>query len=145
MTAREVAQVVSLWDSGATIKFIASIMPYKEHITKAEIARLRAEGVLKPRKAGEIRCKAVADRYREGDVTVDELSAEFGLARGYVLNILHFANVPLKDRERRREAILERLKSGASLSQTAREFGVSRQAVFELKQKYLGGQKDEQM
>ena len=141
MTERELEQVKKLWAQGFSASRISRLLPYKEYITRQEICRLKKEGVLPSRKVAEIRDKSVVEEF-EKNKNLQEIADKFGIGIGYVRVILHrnrvkhprIMNFTQKPPSEKKQAVLDDLSKGLTLSEIAVKHGCSRQYIFQIKE-----------
>ncbi len=141
MTDRELEQVKKLWAQGFSANKISRLLPYKEYITKREITRLKKEGVLPSRKVADIRDKTIIEEFQKNK-NLKEIGDKFGIGAPYVAKILerngighpkvmNFTQKPPSDKK---QAILDDLAKGLTLSEIAVKHGCSRQYIFQIKE-----------
>lgn len=143
MTDRELELVKQMWSQGYSATQIARVLPYKEYLTKAEIRRLKNEGVLPPRDVKAIRVASVLAEF-EKNKNLREIADKLGIEYSYVLRILHdervkhpkVMNFTKAPPSQRKLQIIEDLKRGMLLSEVAKKYGISRQRVFQIKESY---------
>ena len=145
MTVYEIEAIKRQWEAGVAIEQIVRTMPYKRATAFRYVWELRREGVLpdRPRKNGR---ELVVEAYKSGMHNPYEIAEMYGFAYKTVTNYLseakldrpQFENGKLwvkRDYNSKTKKILDCLASGASISETARRFGVSRQWVSVVKKR----------
>lgn len=136
-TDKELEQVKNMWEQGSTATQIARVLPYKEYVTRAEIRQLKKEGVLPPHSITEIRNKTICEEF-EKNKNLKEIADKLGLSLWLVRNVLgrcgvkHPRIMNFTPNERKQQ-IIEDLENGNSLSKIAKNHGVSRQYVHQIK------------
>ena len=146
MTQNERRQIISLWQSGVSLQKIYRMLPYRRCDAVRMLNKLRQDGTLKPRKKKkENTIKMLGDAWKSGITDIKELSEMFGSTEQTTIAYLSKSgarenkrpphNHTKKQLNKKAEAIMEVLKEGKPLSTVAKEFGVSRQYVFQLKER----------
>lgn len=148
MTESEIKLVERLWASGKGVGEIARLLPYKEYIAKREIAELKKKGVLKGR-SGKSQANTqarVLQAYNDGITSPYEIAELCGVSVGYIRKVLSQAKVkvgrPKHNYKQSKlcentQAIITALKSGKRVREICDEFGVSKQYVHEVKNKFV--------
>lgn len=142
MTDREKQEVKKMWEQGMSGAAIARLLPYKEYISKREISQLKKEGFLKPRNVSDIRDATIIAEF-EKNKNLLEIANTHGISIHYVRLILkrnkiahpktmNFLKNPPTDKV---SAIMRDLENRVSQTEIANNYGVSRQYVFQIKQK----------
>ena len=152
MTESEIKLVERLWASGKGVGEIARLLPYKEYIAKREISELKKKGVLKGKsgKSQAITQERILQAFNDGITSPYEIAELCGVCRRYVYNVLSQAKVkiqrPKHNYKQRKlcentQAIITALKSGKRVREICDEFGVSKQYVYEVKNKFVKEQR----
>lgn len=145
MTESERSAIKRMWDAGVSQEKIIQTMPMSRTAAIKVLKTLRYEGFLPPRKRkrGQV---LVAEAYRSGITNPYELSEKYGYTIKTVAAYLRSEGIQRKrgkrswkeiDPSERTKKIRECLENGASMSEVARMFNVSRQWVFIVKERYL--------
>lgn len=145
MTKAEKTLIINLWDSGYSIDFIARNLPYPTYKAKAMIRTLKNDGTLKKRNMTEIALARLTAAYNNGITDPRELSRLFGYSLNTTTYYLRLAGIkrghppkqyfpkPLGEKAL---AIIRDLESSKmTLSEIAKKHGVSRQYVYQLKER----------
>lgn len=146
MTEREKQDLKTMWERGVPISQISRLFPYKEYLVRGEIKSLEKSGFLPPRNASRMCDEGVVTRYLEGE-DINVIANEHGFTVRKVYYILKRNGVSRKKTKNfvkgkcseKTEAIKEAIKCKKSLSEIARDFGVSRQYVHQIKEKINEG------
>ena len=138
-------EIIRLWDAMLPMEQIYQMLPCKLADAKRYVANLRKDGTLKPRSRKAHSMQKVSEAYKSGITDIDELADMFSFTRLTVIEYLHKQKVT---RERPRtythlqfspktQEIIQHLKE-AKISQTnlAKKYGVSRQYINYLSNKY---------
>ena len=154
MTESEIKLVERLWASGKGVGEIARLLPYKEYIAKREISELKRNGVLKGKsgKSQAITQARVLQAYNDGITSPYEIAELCGVCVGYEYNVFSRAEViiqrPKRNYKQRKlcentQAIITALRSGKRVREICAEFGVSKQYVYQVKNKFVKEQENE--
>lgn len=145
MTDADKRTIKKLWDSRVPINQIIQMLPYKKAIVKQMIDELRSNGTLQPRSCKKIAIKAVGDMFDSGVQNIDELCEAFGYSYNTIKDYLSLSRGnngrPPKNYRKRKPnnkaqtIMVEIAQKELSLSEIARKYGVSRQYVYQLKQR----------
>lgn len=152
MIEQDINLIIKLWENGESINSIIRLLPYKENVTRKEIAKLRQNGTLKG-SSGKTKAKTwekVLQAYNGGITSPYELSETFGLKVGTINTILSNSHL---DRARpkhnykpyplsaKTQLILQDIKQEIDVKDIIIRHNVSRQYVYKIKNKYLGAKK----
>ena len=140
---KEIEQVKKMWEQGFTATQISRVLPYKEYVTKAEIRQLKKEGILPPHSITEIRNKTICKEF-EKNKNLREISEKFGVSIWLVRNVLGRCGVKHPrimnfTPNEKKEQIIEDLENGMTMSEIAKNHGVSRQYVHQIKKELYNG------
>ena len=145
MTEREKTQIISMWESRLTIEQMIRLIPKPRRVAEKMIADLRADGSLKARSRREMLVDKLSAEYISGTTDIYELSKMFDIRPNTVTKYLTEAGFKkgrepknFKRRElnaKAKEILGEFIKDELTDSEIARKFGVSRQYVYQLKQR----------
>ena len=147
MTQSEKRQVKALWESGVSLSKIYRMLPYSRYRAILNVNYLRKNGTLKPRanKSQEAKIKSIGEAWKNGTTDIKELSEMFGYSELTTKAYLSKSGVRQKKRpphnykkqelNGKAKAIMGALKEGKPMTKVAKEFGVSRQYVFQLKER----------
>lgn len=143
MMDKEIEQVKKMWEQGFTATQISRVLPYKEYVTKAEIRQLKKEGILPPHSITEIRNKTICKEF-EKNKNLREISEKFGVSIWLVRNVLGRCGVKHPrimnfTPNEKKEQIIEDLENGMTMSEIAKNHGVSRQYVHQIKKELYNG------
>jgi hypothetical protein len=133
-------EIKRLWDSGVAIETIIRSLPTTGVLARNTIEEMRLNGELKPRNKHEA-TRLKIGILREKGYNPYEIANELSISKRTVIEC--FGELGIKGRpphnhnQRKRNekanAIIEELKKGNNqFSEIAREYGVSRQYVFQL-------------
>lgn len=139
MTEREINEIKKWWGQGMSATQMARFLPYKEYISKREIAKLKKEGVLPSRNVKEIRNNGIVQEFKKNN-NLMEIANKFGLEITYVRNVLHRNGVKFpktmnyvrKPKNEKYQAIMRDLENGLPQCEIAKKHGVSRQYVHQI-------------
>lgn len=142
MTDSEKARVIALWESRASLEQIYRILPYRRYQALKMVAELRADGILKPRTMTKDAISAVGEAWKSGMKDPRDLAEMFGYSVNTVRRYLDKSGV----REGKRPPtnykhspktndIARQLQLGSSPTEIAKNFGVSRQYVHQIKKR----------
>lgn len=131
-------RLIQMYMDGVSSRKIYAILPYTVEEIKAEIVELSKEGVIPRSRDRNFHLMAITRAYNDGITDVQELMEYFGYSRNTILTYL-VASADNVERlqKKRTKAIIERIEQGCTLSAIGREFGVSRQAIYDIKRRYL--------
>lgn len=139
MTEKEIEQVRVMWLQGCSMVQISRLLPYKEYLALAEIRTLKKQGILPPRNVQQI----IADRvFKEYEETKDigEIADRLGISKRYIENIFyHNGKYHPKLPSKKKQEIIADLKAKKSQSEIARNHGVSRQYIYQIKEQLKNG------
>ena len=146
MTDRELEQTKKMWSQGYSAQQIAKLLPYKEYISIREIRELSRNGVLPERNVRQIKTVAVIKEF-EKTKNLQEIADKFGYSLGYVRNILwgngikhpKSMNFYKNEPNEKAQQIAKDLRLGKSQSKIAKAHAVSRQYVYQIKEKINEG------
>lgn len=133
-------RLIQMYLDGVSSRKIYAILPYTVEEIKAEIVELSKEGVIPRRRDRYFHLMAITRAYNDGITDVQELMEYFGYSRNTILTYL-VASADNVERlqKQRTKAIIARIKEGGTLAAIGREFGVTRQAIYEIKRRYMDG------
>ena len=142
MTEREKQDLKTMWEQGVPISQIVRLFPYKEYLVRGEIKSLKKSGFLPARDAFVAVSEGVTSQYIDG-MDARQIANDHGCSVRKIYYILEKNGVNRKKTQNfvkgkcaeKTEAIKEAIKCKKSLSEIARDFGVSRQYVHQIKQK----------
>lgn len=143
MTEFEIASIKRQWDAGVPICQIIKTMPYKKRTAEYKIGKLRADGTLPEREKRNGR-KLVVEAYNSGIKNPYEIADIYGYAPRSVQIWLADAKLGRErpsrnwkkiDNSEKTKKIIACLENGARVNETARQFGVSKQWVSQIKQR----------
>ena len=147
MTEFEIAQVKKQWEAGVRIKDIVQTLPYSKKSAEYQIYKLRVEGVLQERKRKSGK-ELVVQAYKSGITNPYEIAEQYGYSHKTVQIYLTEAKLG-RDRPKRNwkkidhsektELIIECLENGGRVNETARQFGVTKQRVSQIKKRLEEG------
>ena len=139
MTEKEIEQVKEMWSQGCSMVQISRVLPYKEYLALAEIRTLKKQGVLPVRNVQQIMAERVFKEYEETK-DIGEIAKRLGLSKRYVENIFYYNGKyhPRLPNEKRQQIIAD-LKAKKSQSEIARNHGVSRQYIYQIKEQLKNG------
>lgn len=157
MTDSEKRQILAMWEEGMSVEAITRMLPYKPYIIKERIKELRESGYLRgsPYRKGAKTEERILTAYNEGNKVVKELSKQCGVSTTTVRKSLAKNGIrierdktykksakPIEDRKlcERTKLILTALKNGKTISETAKQYNVSRQCVHQIKKYILQGE-----
>lgn len=145
MTQNERRQIITLWESGVSVNKIYQMLPYGRRKAISMVAALKSEGVLKPRSKLEIAIKNVVYLWENETKDPHEIAKITGYTFKTTQRYLCLSGVrngayptrqfKPKQLNDKAQAIMEALKEGKPMTKVAKEFGVSRQYVFQLKER----------
>jgi len=145
MTESEKRTIKRLWEARVSLEQIYQMLPYTRYQAMKIIKQLRAEGFLKPRKKMGATVKAVASAWETETKNPRELAQMFGLSEKTIREYLVQSGVRQGARPRfnyrhsdKTDAISAEIKNGTRLSEIAKKYGVSRQWVYQIKNKLEG-------
>ena len=139
MTEKEIEQVKEMWSQGYSMVQISRVLPYKEYLALAEIRTLKKQGVLPPRNVQQIIADRVFAEYEETK-DIGEIADRLGISKRYIENIFyHNGKRHPRLPNKKKQQIIADLKANKSQSEIAREHGVSRQYIFQIKEKLKNG------
>ena len=140
MTESDKRQIISLWESGVPLEQIYQTLPYRRYHCLKMVQELRADGTLKPRKKTERAIELVALAWQTETKDIAELAEMFGYSPATIDKYLQYSGAREGKRQpnsykisQKTHEIVAEIKNGTSLSQVARDFGVSRQYVHQIK------------
>lgn len=148
MTEQDKNLIIRLWESGEPSSSIVRLLPYDAQTAKSMIMELRQNGVLKGR-SGKTATKTwekVLRAYNDGITSPYDLAEMFLLKVSTVNNILGSSGLkrqrPKHNYKQRKvcentKAIITALKSGKRVREICEDFGVSKQYVYEVKNKFV--------
>ena len=146
MTEQEIRSIKNQWEIGVSISKIVKTMPYPRSTAFRKIWELQQEGVLPPRERKRGRELAIS-AYKSGMKNPYEIAETYGYKVNSVKNWLSNARLcrerpahnwkkgKQKQFSQRTKEILDCLKGGMGVNQTARFFGVSKQWVSNVKKR----------
>lgn len=152
MNEETIKQLCKFWESGESLTIIYRLLPYKPKEIRQQLARLRQNGVLGERtQVGRgISRNKILQAYKDENLTPTEIANELGCSTTTVYTALREQGVILerpkhyKKREvkvemlcDRTQAIIANLQGGKRANEVAKEFGVTRQYISLIKNKYL--------
>jgi DNA-binding CsgD family transcriptional regulator len=142
MTEKDKGKIVELWKSGLSLRQIQQMLPYSLRKFRETVAEMKANGEFPTER--EKKQDKVAKAVKEGEVNPYVLADTFGVSVRTAMEYKRiFGGVSPKARPKlnykhcqRTESIMADLKEGKlSLSEIARNHGVTRQAVHKVKKK----------
>ena len=139
MTEKEKQLVLDMWNSGSSIFQIASMLPYKQYSTMAEITEMAKSGFLPERNKHEIMVEKLREAFLYG-ASVEQMAMMFCLKEITVAKYLREAGYSVyvvKGASKQTKEIVQELIEGIGISALAKKYGVSRQRIYAIKQKYL--------
>ena len=157
MNEKEKKQILAMWEEGMSINAIVRLLPYKQYVAREKIKQLRESGYLQ----GDVHRKRaktierILTAYNEGNMCVKELSKMCGVSMTTIRKALANNGIRIKRAKTRQKGIIHKklckrtadivnaLKNGKTMSQTANEFNVSKQYVHQVKTKILKRYLDE--
>ena len=144
MTEQDKLRVINLWLNGMSLEQIQQILPYSTRKFRETITEMKANGefpterqvgkekVAEAVKDGELNPYVISEKYGVSVRTAKEYKRIYGGVAPKVRPKLNYRHCD------RTNAIIFDLKEGElSLSEIARKHGVSRQAVFDIKKKFM--------
>lgn len=145
MTNAERTLIINLWESGHSIEYIAQMLSYPTYKAKQMVRDMRKDGTLKERNVTEIALARLTAAYNNGITDPRELARLFGYSLNTTTHYLRLAGIkrghppkqyfpkPLGEKTL---AIIRDLESSKmTLSEIAKKHGVSRQYVYQLKER----------
>lgn len=145
MTEKDRQKIVALWVGGTPIEQIYRLLPYRRMEAKKMVDELRADGTLQPRKRAETVIKAVAVAWKNETKDPYELAKMFGISIHTIKAYLKRSgvregkrpphNFKKRDFNEKAIAIMCDLREGKSSGEIAKNYGVSRQYVHQLKKR----------
>lgn len=150
LTDKERDLIIKLWEANVPERQIVNSLPFNVSACKKEIEKMKEENILPKRNRGENTVQKILTAYKSGITNPYVLAETYGYSIHTINNILVGAKLqrtrPEKNHKKRKvlitenqKKIISEIQSGRSLASIARDFGVSRQRVFAIKKKHLGG------
>lgn len=143
MTESERKQVITLWDNRVPIYQIIRMLPYPEKKATQMLKEMRTDGTLKPRDDKPTMIDKVCNAYRNGEHNPYKLAEMFGKTHKTINQYLAMGGIKKgkaehhwqpKPKGDKANVIIEELRKGEKTQyRIAKEYGVSRQYVNELK------------
>ena len=149
MTEQDKARIIALWENGMSLAQINQLMPCSVRQFRRVVADMKSNGEFPTER--QVGKDKVAEAVKDGEIDPYVLAETCGVsvrtAREYKRI---FGGVAPKVRPKlnyrhcdRTNAIMQDLQEGElSLSEIARNYGVSRQAVFIIKKKFGEGKNE---
>ena len=139
MTEKEIEQVKEMWSQGCSMVQISRVLPYKEYLALREIRTLKKQGILPARNVQQIMAERVFKEYEETK-DIGEIADRLGISKRYIENIFYY-NGKYHPRlpNKKKQQIIADLKAKKSQSEIARNHGVSRQYIYQIKEQLKNG------
>lgn len=145
MTDNDIRLIKNLWESGYTVEQIVRMLPYTGAEARAMIKELRRNGTIKMYGKTDAAIEKLVNAYRNGMTDPRDLAETFGYTLKTVLQYLKLGKCkhghpktqynPKPLGEKALE-IMRVIKQGKlSMAEIARKYGVSRQYVYQLKER----------
>ena len=142
MTEQQKQKIINLWLGGMSISQIAHMFPVTQKEYKSTIKQMKESGEFPTERRTTV--DKVREMYESGITNPYEIAETYGISvatvRHIKQNILHIKhprpshNYRLRKKSAKNTEIKAQIRLGKkSLSQIARDFGVSRQRVFAIK------------
>lgn len=142
MNESDKQHIIALWESRVPLEQIYQMLPYTRYEAIKMVKELRDDGTLQPRKKTDEAIKALANAWESESKSPYELAEMFGYSPDTVKRYLSISGVRRGKRPTRNfkhcdktNEIAKDLKDGKPMIYIAKKFGVSRQYVYQLKQK----------
>lgn len=140
MTEQEKQEIKKLWEQGMPATQIARLLPYKNYVTIRAITELKKTGFLRPRKVSEIRDKTIVQEFQRNR-NLRKIADKYGIGLRYVQQILlrngihHKKTMNYTEPNKKRRLIEKDLINKLPQTQIAKKHGVSRQYVWQIKER----------
>lgn len=144
MTEQDKERLVTYWENGMSLRQIQQLLPYTQRKFWLAVSEMKANGTFPKERLS--RQEKVAEAVRGGELNPYILAEQFGISVGTAKEYKRiYGGVAPKVRPKlnyrhcdRTKAIMQDLQEGElSLSEIARNHGVTRQAVFSIKKKLI--------
>lgn len=143
MTENDKAYIIKLWNAKVPIYRIIRMLPYKANTVREMVRELKKDGTLQPR--DRTSTEAIVNAYKSGMTNPHEIAETYGVSINTVYSYLSRSRVKMTRPHHNRKkdpqslAIIAEIKTGKSNAEIARQFGVTRQWVYELKRRMEQG------
>lgn len=142
MTESEKRQIINMWENGVSLEQIYRMFPYRRYEVLKEVKKMRLKGELKPRHRMKNAIEKVVAIWETQTKDPREIANILGYSPITVKDYLIISGVRegkrpstnYKHCERTNE-IVSALENGDAISKIARNVGVSRQYVHQIKKR----------
>ena len=154
VSERQKQYIISLLEARTPVKDICKALPYKYAVSKKIVEKMGSMGLVAIKRKSDITRNNIIKLFRE-EKSIQEISKELGCCERTVTNYLKqcglmpcrmkhtYTKAKTTKSERTNLIVNEIQKNHLSLSEIGRKYGVSRQYVFYLKDKYLDKNNEE--